>query len=461
MQNTSGDKSNIEIDYPMSSQVYIKEILLQKGSERQVLKAVDNSVKYKCELQNDESIVLTIKTKPKYSNSNITISSKPTIKINGATVDVMTQTHEVVATISPKTEKATSETTLSTDSILGIVWNDKNANGSRDSDEELIEGVDLVLYNRNNNTIAKDSNGVEIKATSDKDGKYELNNIPKGNYYVVAKYDSTKYGITNYQNDKVTTALNSDFIDAMFVNERIGTSDIINVDNANLYNFDLGLASSERFDLKLDMNITKVTVTNPRKDAESKDYEGSKLLKREFNSNRVDNDTLLVEYTIKVTNEGNLAGYANTIVDYIPDGFTFDSEINKDWFIGNDKNIYSNKLSTELINPGETKELKVVLTKKMTGNSVGLIHNVAEITKAYNTKAISDSDSIPGNKRDGEDDISSADIFLGIETGAQKVGKVLLYVLIGLSVIFAGTYVAKQRYNYTTSKINRWKGKTK
>ena len=209
------------------------------------------------------------------------------------------------------------------------------------------------------------------------------------------------------------------------------------------------------------MNITKVTVTNPRKDAESKDYEGSKLLKREFNSNRVDNDTLLVEYTIKVTNEGNLAGYANTIIDYIPDGFTFDSEINKDWFVGNDKNIYSNKLSGEIINPGETKELKVVFTKKMNGDSVGLIHNVAEITKAYNTKAVSDSDSIPGNKRDGEDDISSADIFLGIETGAQKVGKVLLYVLIGLSVIFAGTYVAKQRYNYTTSKINRWKGKTK
>ena len=461
MQNTSGDKSNVEIDYPMSSQIYIKEIILQKGSERHVLKAIDNSAKYKGELENGESLVLTIKTKPKYSDSNSSITSKPTIKINGATVDVITQSHEVVATIPSETAKTTSDTTLSTDSILGIVWNDKNANGSRDSDEELIEGVELVLYNRNNNTIAKDANGVEIKATSDKDGKYELNNIPKGNYYVVAKYDSAKYGITNYQNDKVTTALNSDFIDAMFVNERIGTSDIINVDNANLYNFDLGLASSERFDLKLDMNITKVTVTNPRKDAETKDYEGSKLLKREFNSNRVDNDTLLVEYTIKVTNEGNLAGYANTIIDYIPDGFTFDSEINKDWFVGNDKNIYSNKLSGEIINPGETKELKVVFTKKMTGDSVGLIHNVAEITKAYNTKAVSDSDSIPGNKRDGEDDISSADIFLGIETGAQKVGKVLLYVLIGLSVIFAGTYVAKQRYNYTTSKINRWKGKTK
>ena len=461
MQNTSGDKSKVDIDYPMSSQLYIEEINVQKGSEKEVLSAIDNSAKYTCELQKDESLVLTIKTKPKYADKNVTISNKPIVRINGTLVNVMPQTHEVIATIPSDPETSSGEDKLNSDSILGIVWNDKNGNGSRDSDEELIEGVELILYNRNTNTIAKDANGNEIKATSDKNGRYELNNIPQGNYYVVAKYDSAKYGITNYQDDKVTTALNSDFIEAMFVNERVGTSDIINVDNSNLYNFDLGLASSERFDLSLDMNITKVTVTNPRKKAESDEYSGSKLLKREFNGNRVDNDTLLVEYTIKVTNEGNLAGYASTIVDYIPDGFTFDSEINKDWFVGNDKNVYSNKLSGEIINPNESKELKIVFTKKMTGNSVGLIHNVAEITKAYNTKAISDSDSIPGNKKDGEDDISSADIFLGIETGAQKLGKLLLYVLGGLSVVLAGTYFAKQRYNYNTSKINKWKGKTK
>ena len=459
MQNMSGNKSKVDIDYPMSSQVYIEEIVVQKGNGTEILNAVDNSAIYKCELNPDESLVLTIKTIPQLTESSKTISTKPIIKINDATIDVMAQTHEIIASSPINADETQEETKSGVDSIMGIVWNDKNSNGSRDGDEEFIEGVEIILYNRNNNTIAKDSQGIEIKARSDSQGCYELNNIPQGNYYVVAKYDSTQYGITNYQKDNVTTALNSDFIEAMFSNNRIGTSDIISINNANVYNFDLGLNSAERFDLSLDMNITKVTVTNPRKNAESKEYEGSKLLKREFNGNRVDNDTLLVEYTLKVKNEGNLAGYASTIVDYIPDGFSFDSEINRDWFIGNDKNIYSTKLSDELINPGETKELKIVLTKKMTGNSVGLIHNTAEITKAYNTKAISDSDSIPGNKRDGEDDISSADIFLGIETGAQKIGKFLLYVLIGLSVIFAGAFVINQRYNFNKNKINKWKEK--
>ena len=459
MQNMSGNKSEVAIDYPMSSQVYIDEIIVQKGNQTEVLTAVDNTAFYNCQLNPDESLVLTIKTTPQLSESNKIISTKPNIKINNCPVSTIAQSHEIIASNPINADETQKENQSSADSIMGIVWNDKNSNGSRDGNEEFIEGVEIILYNRNDNTIAKDAKGVEIKATTDSQGRYELKNIPKGNYYVVAKYDSTKYGITNYQKDNVTTALNSDFIDAMFSNSRIGTSDIISINNANVYNFDLGLNSAERFDLSLDMNITKVTVTNPRKNAESKEYEGSKLLKREFNGNRVDNDTLLVEYTLKVKNEGNLAGYASTIVDYIPDGFTFDSEINKDWFVGNDKNIYSTKLSEELIDPGETKELKIVFTKKMTGNSVGLIHNTAEITKAYNTKAVLDSDSIPGNRRDGEDDISSADIFLGIETGAQRIGKLLLYVLIGLSVMFAGGFIIRHRVNFNKNKINKWKEK--
>ena len=366
-------------------------------------------------LNPDESLVLTIKTTPQLSESNKIISTKPNIKINNCPVSTIAQSHEIIASNPINADETQKENQSSADSIMGIVWNDKNSNGSRDGNEEFIEGVEIILYNRNDNTIAKDAKGVEIKATTDSQGRYELKNIPKG--------------------------------------------DIISINNANVYNFDLGLNSAERFDLSLDMNITKVTVTNPRKNAESKEYEGSKLLKREFNGNRVDNDTLLVEYTLKVKNEGNLAGYASTIVDYIPDGFTFDSEINKDWFVGNDKNIYSTKLSEELIDPGETKELKIVFTKKMTGNSVGLIHNTAEITKAYNTKAVLDSDSIPGNRRDGEDDISSADIFLGIETGAQRIGKLLLYVLIGLSVMFAGGFIIRHRVNFNKNKINKWKEK--
>ena len=343
-------------------------------------------------------------------------------------------------------------------SISGIVWDDIDRNGKRADDEKKIEGIEIILYNRSDNAIAKRESGIELKTTSDYNGHYELNNIPNGQYYLVAKYKTSEYGVSTYQVTDVEEDKNSDFIEAMMNNERVATTDILNINNSNYENIDLGLDSSERFDLTLDTRITKVTVTNPDEKTETKTYDGSKLLKREFFGARVNNDTILVEYTIKVINEGNISGYVNSIVDYIPDEMTFDSEINPDWFITGENNVYTNKFQNEIINPGETREIKIVLTKKMTGDSVGLIHNTAEIAKSYNSKAISDSDSIPGNKKDGEDDISSADIFLGIQTGKELVQKALTYVLIFFGFVLVIVLFTRMRAAHTSNKIYKWKG---
>ena len=94
----------------------------------------------------------------------------------------------------------------------------------------------------------------------------------------------------------------------------------------------------------------------------------------------------------------------------------------------------------------------------MTGESVGLVHNTTEIAKSYNSKAISDSDSIPGNKKDGEDDISSADIFLGIQTGKALISKILTIVVITFGIILFLVLIARMRAMHTSNKIYKWKG---
>ena len=359
--------------------------------------------------------------------------------------------------VTPTTQDNTN-TSSQANSISGIVWDDLNRDGKRADDEKEIEGIQIVLYNRSDNTIAKKDNGIELKTSSDNSGKYELSNIPNGQYYLVANYKTSEYGITTYQATDVEEKKNSDFIEAMMNNERIATTDIITINNSKFENIDLGLDSSERFDLTLDTTITKLTVSNPDEKTETKTYDGSKLLKREFLGTRVNNDTILVEYTIKVINEGNVAGYINSIVDYIPDEMSFDSELNQDWFITGDNNVYTNKFQNDIINPGETREVKIILTKKMTGDSVGLVHNTAEIAKSYNSKAISDSDSIPGNKKDGEDDISSADIFLGIQTGKELVQKALMVVLLFFGLVLIIVLISRIRASRTSNKIYKWKG---
>ena len=140
---------------------------------------------------------------------------------------------------------------------------------------------------------------------------------------------------------------------------------------------------------------------------------------------------IVIEYKIVVTNEGAIPGYAKKIVDYLPKGVGFSTELNKDWYLSDNGNVYNASLANELIQPGESKEVTLVLTKKITEDSLGdPINNNAEIYEASNEQGLKDFDSTPGNKSQDEDDMSKADIILSIVTG-----KIVMYTTITLGMI--------------------------
>ena len=101
---------------------------------------------------------------------------------------------------------------------------------------------------------------------------------------------------------------------------------------------------------------------------------------------------------------------------------------------------YNNQLEDILIQPGETKEIKLILTKQMTENGNGIINNTFEIAETYNEYAIEDIDSTPGNQAQDEDDMSKVDLIIGIQTGGSMINLMiisttLITVLIALYVI--------------------------
>lgn len=138
---------------------------------------------------------------------------------------------------------------------------------------------------------------------------------------------------------------------------------------------------------------------------------------------------------MKVTNIGELDGYVRKIVDYMPNDLKFSSELNKDWYQkGND--LYNSSLANEKIVAGESKSVKLVLTKAMTENNTGLTNNTAEIAESYNELGIADSKSTAGNKVPGEEDYGSADTILSLKTGAEVYVSVIaiLLVITGITV---------------------------
>ena len=141
-------------------------------------------------------------------------------------------------------------------------------------------------------------------------------------------------------------------------------------------------------------------------------------------------------YTIRVTNEGDLPGYATEITDYIPEGLRFEQEDNPLWQqVGN--TITTHALETRLLQPGESAELEVIFTWINGANNFGVKTNIAEITGDYNDYGDTDDiDSKPGNvetadyNKEQQDDDDFALVVLTVKTGGEK-----MYIALAVSVL--------------------------
>ena len=339
--------------------------------------------------------------------------------------------------------------TESTYKITGTAWLDSNKNGKRDENEELLSNIKVMLKNETTNEIVKDSSTNQEKiAITDNLGKYQFDNIKPGKYLVIFVYDNGKYSITEYKKKDVDEAFNSDAIDISMlidgVKTIVGISDTIEVKDGNIRDIDIGLYVSEKFDLKLDKYITSITRTTPTSGMETFTYNNGKSTKIEVLKQNLGKSSIIIEYKIVVTNQGGVDGYAKKIVDYLPKGVSFKTELNKDWYLANDGNVYNTSLENTVIKPGESKEIKLTLLKQITEDSIGILNNNAEIYESYNEQGLKDIDSIAGNKQENEDDMSKADVILGVVTGGQIAFYAFVSILV-VALLGFGIFEIKKR----------------
>ncbi len=172
------------------------------------------------------------------------------------------------------------------------------------------------------------------------------------------------------------------------------------------------------------------------------------LQRLNYQQKQLTEQTVVVEYKIVVKNEGGVAGYAKKIIDYIPNDMKFSSNLNSDWYLGQDGNVYNTTLENVELQPGESKELTIVLTKKLTDNNLGQVTNCAEIYEAYNARGISDVDSTPGNNVQTEDDFSTASVTITIVTG--KVASFFGITFASIAIIALGAFGIKK---YVIKKV--------
>ena len=342
--------------------------------------------------------------------------------------------------------------------ISGIAWYDANADGKKDENENTLSGITVNLLNAETNQLVKNKSGNILSATTSDNGTYVLSNIGNGKYIVVFNYDTKQYSLTKYKVEGVEETKNSNatmndiVIDG--TNKKVASTDIIQINNNNISDINIGLIKLQNFDLKLDKYVSKVIVQN-KAGTSTTEYTDSKMAKAEIHSKQINGSTVLIEYKIRVTNVGEVEGYAKKIVDYMPNDLKFSSELNKDWYKTN-TGLYNSSLVNEKIAAGESKELTLILTKSMTENNTGLVNNTAEIAEAYNELGLADSNSTPGNKTQGENDMSSADVIISIKTG-EIIFYTTLIAVITLVILSAITVpiVKKVKKNNNKNKLDK------
>ncbi len=216
------------------------------------------------------------------------------------------------------------------------------------------------------------------------------------------------------------------------------TPDIDSTPNNNVDgedDIDIEKVKVQYFDLALLKWVSKVIViedgTTTERDTGHTGLENPEpIVKVDLDRKKLKKTTVKFEYTIKITNEGQIAGYAKEISDYIPEGLEYVQEDNPEWSLSEGK-VVTKQLENTLLQPGESATVKIILRWINDENNLALKVNTAEISEDYNDYGSDDIDSTPNNQKEGEDDIDTAPVILSLKTGQDRI----YYVLMGTILI--------------------------
>lgn len=270
-------------------------------------------------------------------------------------------------------------------SISGVAFLDNTGNSIRDENETFISEIPVSLYKINNEELNKVADTV-----TDENGYYVFNNLDVGRYKIRAKYDVNKYDLAlryaTMDTSKDSDAYLIDNNGTIEISNKSETSAglIINEQESNISNMDIGLQPKHTFGFIMNKYITKIELSNNGIITTNTYDNLSTVSLNVLNPNRY---TTKVYYGISITNNSSRAGFVNLVKEDIPNGFIFDKNYpeNAGWFEV-DGMLGNRSLDNTVVYPNETVYLQIVLFLPARDEAGTFINtaSIAEITE-YNS----------------------------------------------------------------------------
>lgn len=281
--------------------------------------------------------------------------------------------------------------------ISGRVFVDNNSDGIEDSNDTYLKDIPITLYKLDaNNDMSK----IAETITNEK-GEYKFKDLDTGRYKVRLKYDSTKYDLTlryahedtSHDSDayKISDDGFAEISSKVIPGESIGIK--VTSTTESITDMNMGLIPRYTFGFEMKKYITKIDLNSNNMLSTLNYNNETKVSISVKNSAR---STARIYYGISITNTSSKSGYIKLVQDNIPNGLIFNSsdEYNKQWFELNGI-IYSKTYENDLIKPGETRYLQIVLDMPRR-EEAGTFLNTASIVEmqAYEEKNINESEYI-------------------------------------------------------------------
>ena len=309
--------------------------------------------------------------------------------------------------------------------IRGVVFEDFIVNGIMDKNEKTLEGVTLKLYNSSGTDTGK-------VATSNRNGVYTFSGLSEGKYYVVADFNTEKYGLTTKPsqdfydksvisvfredsavvenneslpttNESTTgetgdtttgdtttegseptddnTTIDTQTDEGIIIVSPTGvvrTDDIDITSETRIYDYvNLGLTPRKKFQPRITKYVSKAIVTDALGVQTIKDYKNAKIAKLDVrNMAKV---KIKVVYTLEITNTMYYPGYVKKVLENIPTGMSFNKDYaeNKGWKLTEDGILENDSLASTALNENDKKYITVAFD--ITSQEAGSFVNMASI----------------------------------------------------------------------------------
>ena len=146
-----------------------------------------------------------------------------------------------------------------------------------------------------------------------------------------------------------------------------------------------------------------------------------------INRTKIDTANIQITYKIRVSNTGEIEGTAEEITEIIPDGYSYYQEDNEISWEERNGALVTDILKDETIQPGEYKEIEIVLRWDGGEENFGEKDNLVILSQVNNPAGYEDINE--------EDNQSLSSMVITVTTGLDRNDRIIIRAIVGVLIL--------------------------